>query len=229
MNKALGSECFDTPLVVDASSNSIQIGIPLTEGWHHVETIELPALEGLFRATSRTLNKVSRKLTEIDALFFCQGPGSTLGLRISVAFVKTISWERKGGIPLYSYNALDMAAQMLETPPDHLQAPFRKGWRFVRSQNSDGAIGRKEIHEKEQAFSLFPDSHHLPDPRGNDDSIDSEKLVTYDLSKSNGLQDLKLVALPTEAPEVYSPTPTSFKKWKPERTPSSKKDSTLSS
>lgn len=229
MNKSLGSECFDTPLVIDASSNSIQVGIPLREGWQHVETIELPALEGLFRGTSQALSKVNRKLNEVDALFFCQGPGSTLGLRISVAFVKTVSWERKGSIPLHFYNALDMAAQMLEARPVHLQAPFRKGWRFVRFQNGDEGIGKKEIHENEQAFSLFPDSHHLPDPRGNNDSIDSEKLVTYDLSKSKGLKDLELVALPTEAPEVYSPTPQSFKKWKPERSPSSKKDSTPSS
>ena len=229
MSKAFDSERFSTPLVVDASSNSIQVGIPKTDGWRHVETIELPALEGLFLATSCILNKVNRKLKEVDGLFFCPGPGSTLGLRISAAFVKTVLWESKDEIPLYSYNALDLASRMLESPPVHLQAPFRKGWRFVRTQNGNEAIGGKDIHESERALSLFPESHHLPDPRGNDDSIDSSKLITYDLTEAKGLQDLKLVAQPVESPKVYSPTPPSFKKWEPERTQSSKKESARSS
>ena len=229
MNKALGPESFATPLAVDASSRVIQVGIPENEGWLHVASVELPALEGLFRATSDILNKVNRQLKEVDGLFFCQGPGSTLGLRISAAFVKTVLWESGGEIPLYSYNALDLASRMPENPPAHLQAPFRKGWRFVRSQNGGDAIGDKEIHESERAFSLFPESHHLPDPRGNDDSIDSSKLITYDLAESKGLQDLKLVVIPAESPEVYSPTPPSFKKWTPERTPSEMKDSAPSS
>ena len=229
MNKALGSESFARPLAVDASSGSIQVGIPESEEWLHVESVELSALEGLFMATSGVLKKIGRELSEVDALFFCQGPGSTLGLRISAAFVKTVLWESGGGIPLYSYNALDLASRMPENPPAHLQAPFRKGWRFVRSQKGSEAIGDKDIHESERAFSLFPESHHLPDPRGNDESIDSSKLITYDLAGSKGLQDLKLVALPAESPEVYSPAPPSFKKWNPERTPSGMKDSARSS
>ena len=229
MSKAFDPERFSTPLVVDASSNSIQVGIPGNEGWLHVESVELPALEGLFRATSCILNKINRQLKEVDGLFFCQGPGSTLGLRISAAFVKTILWESKDAIPLYSYNALDLASRMPESPPVHLQAPFRKGWRFVRTQNGNEAIGGKDIHESERAFSLFPESHHLPDPRGNDDSIDPSKLITYDLTETKGLQDLELVALPAESPEVYSPTPPSFTKWNPERIPSSMKDSARSS
>ena len=229
MSKAFDPERFSTPLVVDASSNSIQVGIPENEGWLHVESVELPALEGLFRATECILNKVSRQLKEVDGLFFCQGPGSTLGLRIAAAFVKTVLWESKDEIPLYSYNALDLASRMPENPPAHLQAPFRKGWRFVRTQNGNEAIGGKDIHESERALSLFPESHHLPNPRGNDDSIDPSKLITYDLTGSKGLQDLGLVALPAESPEVYSPTPPSFTKWNPERISSSMKDSARSS
>ena len=219
MKNALGSETFSTPLVVDASTNSIQVGIPKNEGWSHIESMERPALEGLFLATSDVLNKIDRKLSEVDALFFCQGPGSTLGLRISAAFVKTILWESNGQVPIYSYNALDLASRMLERPPLHLQAPFRKGWRFVRFQNGDSAIGTKEIHESEEALSHFPESYHLPDPRGNAESIDASKMLTYDLSRSKGLLDLELVALPVESPEVYSPSPPSFKKWKAERDP----------
>jgi hypothetical protein len=219
MNKALGSESFATALVVDASSGSIQVGIPVSEEWLHVESVELPALEGLFMATSGVLKKIGRELSEVDALFFCQGPGSTLGLRISAAFVKTILWESNGQVPIYSYNALDLASRMLERPPLHLQAPFRKGWRFVRFQNGDSAIGTKEIHESEEALSHFPESYHLPDPRGNAESIDASKMLTYDLSRSKGLLDLELVALPVESPEVYSPAPPSFKKWKAERDP----------
>ena len=223
MNKAPVPNSFANPLVVDASSTPVQVGIAGEEQWLRLESVELPALEGLFRATSLLLEKTGRKLREVDALFFCQGPGSTLGLRISAAFVKTVLWERRGKIPLYSYNALDLAARMAESPPLHLQAPFRKGWRFVRHQDGDAPVGKKEIRPAEEAFSLFSDSHHLPDPRKAGSSIEPSRLLSYDLTRTKGLLDLAPVASPAESPEVYSPSPPSFRKWKPALAPSSEK------
>ena len=152
-------------MVVDASSTKTQVGIPGETDWLHVETVELPAMEGLFQAVASLFNKAGFSLCEADELFFCEGPGSTLGLRITAAFAKTLIWEGRGKVLLHTYNALDLASRMTVQAPLHLQAPFRKGWRFVRTPIKGSEVGTKKLYESNEALSLFPESHHLPDPR----------------------------------------------------------------
>jgi hypothetical protein len=222
MNKSHQTENLTFPLVVDASSTRIQVGIPGDMDWVHVETVELPAMEGLFQAISRLTKKTGVNPCEVGELFFCEGPGSTLGLRITAAFAKTLLWEGRGKISLYSYNALDLATRMTDQPLLHLQAPFRKGWRFVRTHSQTSAIGSKNLHESKEALSLFPESHHLPGPRSIRESIDSDKRIEYDLTRTKGLKDLRPVAERSDTPVVYSPVPPTFKKWEPARSPAGK-------
>ena len=191
MDKSHQAENPAIPLAVDASSTRIQVGIPGDMDWVHLETVELPAMEGLFQTLSRLMEKTGVNLRQVDELFFCEGPGSTLGLRIAAAFAKTL----------------------------HLQAPVRKGWRIVRTRSEDRAIGKKNLHESKEALSLFPESHHLPDPRGIGESIEADKTIEYGLARTKGLQDLRSVAEPADAPVVYSPVPPTFKKWEPARSP----------
>lgn len=223
MNKSHQDENLRFPLAVDASSTRIQVGIPAETDWVHLETLELPAMEGLFQALSRLMDKTGVNPCEVGELFFCEGPGSTLGLRITAAFAKTLLWEGRGKISLYSYNALDLATRMTDQPLLHLQAPFRKGWRFVRTRVEGSAIGNKNLHESKEALSLFSESHHLPDPRNIGESIDSDKRIEYDLHRIKGLKDLRAVAERADTPVVYSPAPPTFKKWEPARTPAGKK------
>ena len=83
MNKSDQAEkSFAFPLAVDASSTRIQVGIPGDMDWVHLETVELPAMEGLFQTLSRLMEKTGVNLRQVDELFFCEGPGSTLGLRL---------------------------------------------------------------------------------------------------------------------------------------------------
>ena len=219
MDKSHQAENPAFPLAVDASSTRIQVGIPGDVDWVHLETVELPAMEGLFQTLSRLMEKTGVNLRQVDELFFCEGPGSTLGLRIAAAFAKSLLWDGRGNVSLYSYNALDLASLMTEQPPLHLQAPFRKGWRFVRTRSENSAIGKKNLHESKEALSLFPGSHHLPDPRSIGESIQADKTIEYDLARTKGLKDLRSVAEPADVPVVYSPVPPTFKKWEPARSP----------
>lgn len=217
MNKPPQSAPPKFPLVVDASSTKIQVGIPRETDWLHVETVALPAMEGLFQAVSNLLNKVGFSLCEAEKLFFCEGPGSTLGLRITAAFAKTVIWEGRGKVSLQTYNALDLASRMTDQAPLYLQAPFRKGWRFVRTPAKGSEVGTKKLYESKEALSLFPESHHLPDPRSIGEPMDEDKMIEYDLALTKGLKDLHAVSEPADAPVVYSPVPPTFKKWNPAR------------
>ena len=155
MDKSHQAENPAFPLAVDASSTRIQVGIPGDVDWVHLETVELPAMEGLFQTLSRLMEKTGVNLRQVDELFFCEGPGSTLGLRIAAAFAKSLLWDGRGNVSLYSYNALDLASLMTEQPPLHLQAPFRKGWRFVRTRSENSAIGKRTFTKARKPFLFF--------------------------------------------------------------------------
>jgi tRNA A37 threonylcarbamoyladenosine modification protein TsaB len=154
----------------------------------------------------------------VDAVFFCAGPGSTLGLRLTLAFIKTVQWEKQTGLSLFSYNALDLAARMSPQKSDFIQAPFRMGWRLVRSKEDGSSIGKKQILKTDDALKNYPDSLHLPDPRKKNLEINPSKILEYEIKKVNGLTDLISVSEEKKQLEVFNPKPPEFKKWYPELT-----------
>lgn len=199
------------PLVLDVSSPSIQVGIAKKDGWLQLATTKKQALDGIFQL----VKKLEINLHKVDGVFFCAGPGSTLGLRLALAFIKTLEWERQGELKLFSYNALDLACQMAKQYPPFIQAPFRLGWRLVRSSPDKNAIGKIEIFERDEALETFPDSLHLEDSRDKSSTIPKDKLLKYDLNKTRGLEDLYLVSEARSELNVFSPLPPNFKKWNP--------------
>ncbi len=203
---------FSFPLVVDASSPLIQVGIPDHNGWKSMGVSKKQALEGLFASAEDAFRQLALKSSKIDAIFFCEGPGSTLGLRIACAFVKTIQWANHPDLRLYKYNALDMA-HLICGMQASIQAPFRRGFRFVRQ--GEQAKGRKQILPEEEALAKFPASMHLPDPRKLNPSIPEDRTISYNLeTQTQGLQDLLQVSEPCDIAAPYSPRPAEFKKWK---------------
>ena len=217
-DNGIEKQCFHTALVLDASSPIIQAGIAKENGWRKIAYSEKPALNGVFETVSTLLLDLEIKIAQVDAVFFCAGPGSTLGLRLTLAFIKTVQWEKKTGLSLFSYNALDLAARMSPHKPAFIQAPFRMGWRFVRSKEEDSFIGKKQILNTDDALKKYPDSLHLPDPRKKNLEIDPSKILEYEIEKVNGLTDLISVSEEKKELEVYNPKPPEFKKWHPELT-----------
>lgn len=215
-NKLLGVDInkknLTHPLVLDVSSPSIQLGLAKTDGWVQLASSKNQALDGIFQL----VQQLDINLHKVDSIFFCAGPGSTLGLRLALAFIKTLEWERKGELKLFSYNALDLACRMAKHYPSYIQAPFRLGWRLVRSSPNRKAMGKIEILEREEALEKFPDSLHLEDSRDRSSPITTGNLLKYDLNKTKGLEDLLLVSEAKNELKVFSPLPPKFKKWNPQ-------------
>ena len=132
--------------------------------------------------------------------------------------IKTVQWEKQTGLSLFSYNALDLAARMSPQKPAFIQAPFRMGWRFVRSKEENSFIGKKQILNTDDALKNYPDGLHLPDPRKKTLEIDPNKILKYEIKKVNGLTDLISVSEEKKELEVYNPKPPEFKKWHPDLT-----------
>ena len=170
-------------------------------GWEKIVRDSGQVMDGLFRALTQLFDGRHDSLKSVEAIYYCCGPGSTLGLRLAAAFVKTILWEANGRIKLFQYNALDLATLMRESSSPYLQAPFRMGKRFVRS-GKQGAIGEKKIIAEDRALTEYPDSH-LIGPRKLSIELPADKIVSYDLEK---LGNLKVCQCFRKQPNNQSPT-----------------------
>ena len=206
---------LDYPLVIDVSTPFVQAGIACDKNWQKVESKDSNALDGVFQTVSKLLTELKLKFHELDSVFFCSGPGSTLGLRLTLAFIKTLNWEFDQRLKLFSYNALDLANCMISNPPSHIQAPFRMGWRVIRTGTKNNPIGEKEILESEIALKRFPQSLHIQDQANSNANIPRDKIIDYKLEKIKGLEDLLLVSTQVKELEIYNPKPPEFKKWEP--------------
>lgn len=210
------SSPLSNALVLDVSTANVQVGIAKENGWKKIVENSNSPMDGVFQSVAQLFEELEMGIKQIDSIFFCAGPGSTLGLRLTLAFVKTVQWECENKLALYSYNALDLASQMVTPSPVFVQAPFRMGWRIVRSSSNQHPIGKKEIFKSEEALKKFPSSVHLQDPRRKINSIEPDNILEYRLNKMNGLSDLIKISEPKEELEIYSPRPPEFKKWVPE-------------
>ena len=203
-------------LAVDASTSPIQVGIPSTSDWQVLHRVEAQALEGLFSATEKVLNDCGIKISKIKQVYFCEGPGSTLGLRLAAAFVRTLKWSQKSsGFKVFAYNALDLASILAPQKNAIIQAPFRVGFRFVRIPHIEAIKSEKKIIPEDEALAEYPNSYHLPDLRKRSKPVDPEKTLDYDLSLISGLDDLKTISKPCPDILPYNPKAPEFKKWTP--------------
>lgn len=201
------------PLVVDASSTPLHVGIPNGNGWEKMVTDQGQAMDGLFRAIGTLFEERSDEINSVNVIYFCCGPGSTLGLRLAATLVRTMMWDAKGGISLFQYNALDVASILADSSAEFIQAPFRMGKRFLRSGKA-GMIGKKEILTENDAVDNYPNSLHLKGPRQISIDLPEKKILDYDLKKIRGLEDLSLISESADQAVPYSPEPATFTKWK---------------
>ena len=90
-------------------------------------------------------------------VYFCEGPGSTLGLRLAAAFVRTLKWSQKSsGFKVFAYNALDLASILAPQKNAIIQAPFRVGFRFVRIPHIEPIKSEKKIIPEDEALAEYP-------------------------------------------------------------------------
>ena len=204
------------PLVVDASTNHVQVGIPEAKNWQCLARVEEQALEGLFLATEKILQDSKKEISQVSSVYYCEGPGSTLGLRLAAAFVRTLKWSQpRADFKVFTYNALELGSLLVSSKNSFIQAPFRVGFRFVRFPHSNPLEAEKKIVPQDEAFSEYPDSFHLPDIRKRSTPVMPEQTINYDLTNINGLADLNLVSKPCSSILPYSPKAPEFKKWTP--------------
>lgn len=170
---------FDrTHLLLDASGPMTHVGLLRHQQWLALYESEAPALESLFQGVDQCLKEAGLSLDAVKGFIYCDGPGSTLGLRLSAMALKTWrSLPQWQDTPLYTYHRLHFAATLLFTQPNlkypiNLITEFRKGyWHCLTIEDPDTlantsikVLGSEDLKPLSGVFWHLPQRNLDPPP-----------------------------------------------------------------
>jgi tRNA threonylcarbamoyladenosine biosynthesis protein TsaB len=99
-----------------------------------VSTTKGQALEGLLPCIRRALASIDRELSAVSAIAVCVGPGSFTGLRIGVAFAKSLAQALDVGV--FGISSFDIVLSLRTTnesvPPRLIAVEGKRGFFYAR-------------------------------------------------------------------------------------------------
>ncbi len=95
-------------LAIDSASAVIQVGLLRKSTTPFWETSKDEAGAAVFAATQALLTRAGIGLQDVDALIFCEGPGSVLGIRTTAVTIRT--WSMLQPRPIFTYGSLQLVA-----------------------------------------------------------------------------------------------------------------------
>lgn len=217
----LNSEVKRT-LVLDASNPDLFVGI-LTEGstWLATHAESGMPLETLFPAVEHLLNTQNCELETIDSLIYCEGPGSTLGLRLAAMAFET--WRRVLPTPpqCFAYNSLQLLAACLKQDQPHLEnalivADWKKdAWNAVKIEA--GVLHPTSVIETSALENWREPLFHLPQRKGWQAPPPNATTLSYQPDRLPEIIALSQILQSVDVFESFTSAETEFKKWIPER------------
>tara|TARA_Y100000588_G_scaffold366401_1_gene432079 strand:+ start:110 stop:766 length:657 start_codon:yes stop_codon:yes gene_type:complete len=207
--KEVEHSTFSLPVLLDASSTHVHVGIPSASGWLSLQRSETPALGFLFEGLRRCLEETKSEIGQMDAIIFCEGPGSTLGLRAALTLAKTLQSQISPTPAITVYNALHAAALLCENRDMPILADYRQGQWFLRE-----TCGDIRVVEETEALEIAQHSQTLRQRKSWGKMTASCPEVEYDLSRLEGMKSLSNILRPIEKLVLFDPRPATFRKWK---------------
>lgn len=220
------SESASTPaypaLVIDGSSSCFFSGVLEKDGsWLAYKKAPEPALESLFKTVDIVLEEAGLELDRIQSFFYCEGPGSVLGLRLCAMAIET--WRRihPGPTELYAYNSLKLVAACLQNAgrvkeESLLISDWKKDtWNSLKiSPTTLGVVA--PISATELSGWQGP-LYHLPARKGWQDPPENALELAYEPEKLASLTEVPELILRSQAVTLYNSGINSFQKWTPDR------------
>jgi len=209
-------------LVIDGSGSSLFCGIlDPTNGWRGQTTLNGGPLEKLFPAVEQVLKASELGLAELKGFYYCEGPGSVLGLRLCAMAIET--WIRlfPETSQLYAYNSLQLSAEVLlnqghEWNDALIVADWKKGaWNGLKI--SDRQPGKIDVYDDAAIQDWQGPLYHLPQRKGWQAPPPQAETLSYDPAQLSQLPSLSRFLRKTDSVELYSSGVNTFQKWTAER------------
>ena len=210
----------DLSLWLDTSTQDTSLALIEHHELLSLKVQESNALDYLFESLQELLQETDMEFSDLNSIYYCCGPGSSLGLRILSMALRTWKVTHPNVQLMSAYTLPAYAAMELHrsgSPQNFtLLAQYRKDtWYGVDC--SSGSISTMNELSDEEVQSLD----------GNIFNIRQRKFATQPPESSQVLQP-NLDALPkvlgdstifqsTAEPTVFPETTPSFKKWTPQR------------
>ena len=126
-------------LVLDAASTRVQVGLLRAASPAAWRSADDEAGTAIFAGTAAVLKEAKLTIADIDALVFCQGPGSMLGTRTVAMALRT--WQVLKPRPAYAYQSLAVAARFAWTQTPRAFAVIADARRDTWHQQAVGTDG----------------------------------------------------------------------------------------
>ena len=193
-------------LLIDAATTKVLAAVFSCEsGIVSLEEVSGHVVDSLFAAIDKILTENNCELSDFDGIVFCGGPGSTLGIRTELMFVRTILGLIKKDLSIYRYSTFDMAFA-LNPDAKNVALSYSNCKFLVKSRSGDVT----KIVEKNEAEALtnavFLQTKRIP----CDISL---PIAQYDLRLISGnIFDL-VKKVKSVDQIIYNDSDTTFVKW----------------
>lgn len=209
-------------LVIDASNPACFAGIlDSKQNWLAYQSIEGPTLETLFSEVETVLSEAKLSLEAITRYLYCEGPGSTLGLRLAAMAVRTWRALHATTPPCFTYNSLQLAAHCLKLDQPNLSealivADWKKDtWNAVSLKN--GTIQACKPIPQTTLEEWKPSPYHLPQRKGWQAPPNGAITLPYTPERIHELINTPGFLRAVDTPTPFASAPSQFQKWIPDR------------
>ena len=207
-------------LVTDASSAGAHAGILGRDGWLAYRTELGETSRTLFDAVQHLLQETGLQMRDFHGFVFCQGPGSTLGIRINCMAIRTWISLDAGEPPVYAYKSLEAMAKIqsdLRADPFAIFSDLRKNyWNGIRV-DSPGQFSPIQVVGLDDLENWPENRFHIQQRLYSPGGPPGSQLLNYDIEPLKNPKYFSGLIQRVEKPTVFQTTATKFKKWVPQR------------
>lgn len=207
-------------LVTDASSVGAQVGIMGRDGWMAFHSERGATSKTLFASVQRLLAETGLHLGDLHGFIFCEGPGSTMGIRINCMALRTWVWLNADRPSVYAYKSLEAMALIQSDRMGHPFAIFSDlrtdRWNAIRVDAPGQSSPVQAVTSKD--LENWPDTrYHLHQRVYSPALPPGSQLLPYDIEPLQSPNHFTGLIRRVRTPKPFQTTETTFKKWVPQR------------
>lgn len=210
-----------TFLLVDAASPLVQTALWREGEWIRWSGSREEAGRSLFAGVEEIFKTEQISLEDLNGFFFCEGPGSMLGIRIAAMAIRGWQTVTDQPLPVFAYNSHQLLARILiadaVAPPFHVISDARRQRWNVQSVDREKnfcpfrRLKSEELEKCDGSYFRMEETIRAEPPKP------VKKVLVYNL-KNHAARFLDENLLrPVENPEPFIGEAPQYQKWNTER------------